>query len=95
MMRVLLLSLLNFLLPFLLWWLWQLFLSWRQYRQQRQDPQVIDVTPEPRKQSWPIFKLILAGIVLLFLSLFIWRFIGTEYSAWDSANQATSKEYGW
>ncbi len=95
MMRVLLLSLLNFMLPFLFWWLWQLFLSWRDYQRYKNDPHVIDVTPEPRRKTWPVFKLILAGIVLLLLSLFVWRFVSTEYNDWDSANQPVSKEYGW
>jgi hypothetical protein len=90
--RLILLTLLNFALPFLVRaaWLMALHMLY-QYRRRQQGVDVIDVTP-PR-WHFPVKKLLVAGFVLLAVSLLLLRFMGVEQDSWRPASPAISKDY--
>jgi hypothetical protein len=92
MTRLILLTLLNLALPFLVRAVWLMSLQMLyQYRRRQQGAEVIDVTP-PR-WHFPVRKLLVAGLVLLALSLFVLRFVGESKDSWQPANPAVSKNY--
>ncbi len=93
MSRFLLLLILNLSLPFLIRAAWIILLKLRHNHMVRNNPDIIDVTPKP-VWYFPVRKLLLAGVVLLMLSLVGWRFITQQVdTSWESSSPAISKEY--
>ncbi len=93
MLRTILLSLLNLLLPYLLYAVWQQVLKLHaRKRAKRQQPPVIDVTPVAR---WPWRRLLACGIALLALSLLWLRYteVPSNPQPWLPANPAHNAKY--
>jgi hypothetical protein len=93
MLRTVLLSLINLLLPYLVYAIWQQALKVHAYqRARKQQPPVIDVTPVHR---WPWRRLLGCGIALLALSLLYLRYseIPSNPNPWLPANPAHNANY--
>lgn len=91
MSRLFILIFANLALPFLLWAARLYFLKWMENR--RATPTIIEVNPMDRAQ-WPIGKLVLAGMVLLAITLLTIRFVGTEATgtSWQTPNTVRTTE---
>ena len=90
--RFVLLTILNLMLPFLVQAAWVSFLRLRHKQKVKKQPEIIDVTPP--EWRFPVFKLLGVGLVLLALSLLVWRFSEMETdTTWENPNPAASREY--
>lgn len=92
MTRMIILTLLNMALPFLIRAGWLLFIRWM-YKRRAQKEGLKDVTPP--KWHFPVLKLLIIGFILLCVSLLATRFIthDDQRDGWTSGNQALSKEF--
>jgi hypothetical protein len=83
MIRVILLSLVNMALPFLLWGLKIYAVRvWNKYHKK----------PLP-DYHFPTAKLLLVGVLLLVSMLVVYRFTIDEDNSWSVSNPATSQDY--
>lgn len=93
MLRMVLLSVLNLVLPYLVYAAWQVVLKLHaRSRAKKQQPPIIDVTPVP---YWPWRRLLACGLVLLGLGLLYLRYteIPSTPNLWLPANPAHNESY--
>ncbi len=82
MTRLVLLTLFNLALPFLIRAAWLLAL--RIYRKRQKERGIIDVTPV--RWHFPYLKLLAIGLLLLAVSLFAWRLHAPDDAPFESFN---------
>lgn len=91
MTRLIIITMLNLALPFLIRAGWLMFFMWLNKRREAQG--IKDVTPP--KWHFPVTRLLIIGFILLACSLVVLRFWNADTTAndWQTGNQALSKDF--